>query len=80
MGLHIMNYRAGVIGASLQLHWRIHGGTRVTCALPLHAQNTASVVHSDRVAPQSAPAERAPQSESAGLDAQGAATLLTTKA
>ena len=35
MGLHIMNYRAGVIGASFHLRWRIHGGTRVTCVLPV---------------------------------------------
>jgi signal transduction histidine kinase len=34
MGLHIMNYRAGMIGASLQVKRLPTRGTRVTCLLP----------------------------------------------
>lgn len=33
MGLHIMNYRASVIGASLKIESRHHHGTTVTCTL-----------------------------------------------
>jgi signal transduction histidine kinase len=34
MGRHTMNYRANMIGASLQLHRRANGGTVVTCSVP----------------------------------------------
>ena len=34
MGLHIMNYRAGMIGADLQVKRLPDRGTRVTCVLP----------------------------------------------
>lgn len=34
MGLRIMNYRASVIGASLEVKGTKPGGTRVTCSLP----------------------------------------------
>jgi signal transduction histidine kinase len=34
MGLHIMRYRAGMIGAELQVKWLPARGTRVTCVLP----------------------------------------------
>ena len=34
MGLHIMNYRAKMIGAALQVERSSDGGTVVTCALP----------------------------------------------
>jgi len=34
MGLHIMNYRAGMIGANLQVKRLPTRGTRVTCVLP----------------------------------------------
>ncbi|MBA3543207.1 MAG: PAS domain S-box protein [Chthoniobacterales bacterium] len=33
MGLHIMKYRAGVIGAQLAIESQDHGGTRVSCSL-----------------------------------------------
>jgi PAS domain S-box-containing protein len=39
MGLHIMSYRAKMIGASLSVEARPGGGTAVTCAI----QNTASM-------------------------------------
>ncbi len=38
MGLHIMNYRAGMIGATLQVKRLPTRGTRVTCALPASNQ------------------------------------------
>ena len=38
MGLRIMNYRAGAIGASFQLQWRTHGGARASCVLPVHSR------------------------------------------
>jgi PAS domain S-box-containing protein len=39
MGLNIMNYRAGMIGGSLEVERRSGGGTRVTCTFPLRASN-----------------------------------------
>jgi signal transduction histidine kinase len=36
MGLRIMNYRAGMIGAHLRIQRLPAGGTRVTCILPEH--------------------------------------------
>ncbi|MDB6112495.1 MAG: Multi-sensor signal transduction histidine kinase [Pedosphaera sp.] len=36
MGLHIMNYRARTIGATLSLARRNRGGTVLTCTLPRH--------------------------------------------
>jgi len=36
MGLRIMNYRANVIGASLDIKKNPGGGTTVVCALPLN--------------------------------------------
>lgn len=38
MGLGIMNYRASVIGATLQIRRRAHRGTRVVCSLPVPKQ------------------------------------------
>jgi signal transduction histidine kinase len=35
MGLHIMNYRATMIGGSLDVQPRVGGGTMVTCIFPL---------------------------------------------
>jgi PAS domain S-box-containing protein len=35
MGLHIMNYRASMIGGSLELQRRTGGGCRVVCTFPL---------------------------------------------
>jgi PAS domain S-box-containing protein len=37
MGLHIMNYRAGMIGGSLDVQRFPRGGTRVTCSFPLRS-------------------------------------------
>jgi PAS domain S-box-containing protein len=37
MGLHIMNYRAGVIGGSLDLQRPASGGTKITCIFPLRS-------------------------------------------
>ncbi|MDB6023185.1 MAG: sensor protein fixL, partial [Pedosphaera sp.] len=34
MGLHIMNYRARMIGAALTINRKAGGGTILTCALP----------------------------------------------
>jgi signal transduction histidine kinase len=34
MGLRIMHYRAGMIGASIAIEKQRSGGTRVTCSLP----------------------------------------------
>jgi signal transduction histidine kinase len=34
LGLHIMNHRAGILGAALTVQRRAEGGTRVTCLLP----------------------------------------------
>ena len=38
MGLRIMNYRASLIGASLEIKASGSRGTLVTCALPLEAK------------------------------------------
>ena len=35
MGLHLMNYRARMIGASLQIQPGETGGTTVTCLFPI---------------------------------------------
>jgi PAS domain S-box-containing protein len=35
LGLHIMSYRANMIGGSLELHTGAHGGTVVSCRFPL---------------------------------------------
>jgi PAS domain S-box-containing protein len=37
MGLHIMHYRAGMIGGSLEVQKIARGGTRVTCVFPLRS-------------------------------------------
>jgi signal transduction histidine kinase len=39
MGLRIMNYRASLIGASLEVKGTGAHGTRVTCAMPLEAKH-----------------------------------------
>jgi signal transduction histidine kinase len=38
MGLHIMNYRAGMIGGSLEVCRDPIRGTAVTCTFPMHTQ------------------------------------------
>jgi signal transduction histidine kinase len=38
MGLHLMNYRARMIGGSLEVHRVATGGTMVTCWFPLGGQ------------------------------------------
>src|SRR5262249_40532234 len=38
MGLRIMNYRASLIGGSLEIKGVVPSGTCVTCALPLEAK------------------------------------------
>jgi nitrate/nitrite-specific signal transduction histidine kinase len=38
MGLKIMEYRAGMIGGSIQIKNRKNGGTRVRCLCPLASQ------------------------------------------
>jgi len=38
MGLHLMNYRARMIGASLQIHRGEIRGTVVTCLFPVEGQ------------------------------------------
>ena len=35
LGLHIMSYRANMIGGSLELRTGAHGGTVVSCRFPL---------------------------------------------
>lgn len=50
MGLRIMHYRAGMIGATLAIEGRRSGGTRVTCTLPRHQ---ARVPHAKQSAPLS---------------------------
>jgi PAS domain S-box-containing protein len=37
MGLHIMSYRANMIGGTLDVQMRSGGGTRVTCVFPLRS-------------------------------------------
>jgi signal transduction histidine kinase len=39
MGLHIMNYRAGMIGGTLEVRPDQRQGTRVTCTFPLHTSS-----------------------------------------
>lgn len=39
MGLHIMKYRASMIGAEVSLQTPAGGGTAVTCSLPQHANS-----------------------------------------
>jgi two-component system, LuxR family, sensor kinase FixL len=41
MGLHIMEYRAGMIGGSLAIQARAAGGTTVLCSLPNSSAKTA---------------------------------------
>jgi two-component system, LuxR family, sensor kinase FixL len=42
MGVHIMNYRARIIGGTLEISSTPDGGTTVTCTLPGNAQPDAS--------------------------------------
>jgi len=35
MGLHIMRYRASMIGGTVQVERGDHGGTRVSCLFPV---------------------------------------------
>jgi signal transduction histidine kinase len=37
VGLHIMNYRAGMIGGNLEVRREIPRGTAVTCRFPVHS-------------------------------------------
>ncbi len=41
MGLHIMNYRAGMAGGTVQIHPGTDGGTVVTCLFPLKGGDSA---------------------------------------
>ena len=43
MGLHLMNYRARMIGGSLEIHRVATGGTRVTCWFPLRSPGSDSI-------------------------------------
>ncbi len=43
MGLHIMNYRAGMIGGSLEVGRRSIGGSRVVCTFPIHSSGEECV-------------------------------------
>jgi signal transduction histidine kinase len=45
MGLRIMNYRASLIGASLEIKGAGSHGTRVTCSLPLEGKEAATRQH-----------------------------------
>ena len=49
LGLHIMNYRAEMIGGSLEIDCPKRGGTRVSCYLPNHAPGHASHAGKKRV-------------------------------
>jgi len=40
MGLLIMKYRAGILGAALEIHRRAEGGTVVTCSMPLRTDSS----------------------------------------
>lgn len=46
MGLHIMRYRAGVIGASLTIESRPGAGTTVTCTLPTNSRSSHEIDYS----------------------------------
>jgi nitrate/nitrite-specific signal transduction histidine kinase len=39
VGLHIMNYRAGMIGGNLEVHREQPRGTAVTCRFPITIGN-----------------------------------------
>ncbi len=41
MGLHIMKYRAGIVGGTLQVHRDADGGTVVTCLFPVKSPESA---------------------------------------
>lgn len=43
LGLHIINYRAGIIGASLSIESVEKGGTQIKCSLPIKDPNTGNV-------------------------------------
>jgi signal transduction histidine kinase len=40
MGMHIMNYRARTIGATLEVHHGERRGTTITCSLPLQTESS----------------------------------------
>jgi signal transduction histidine kinase len=42
VGMHIMNYRAGMIGGTLEVRRDQPKGTIVTCRFPVEAKNTSS--------------------------------------
>jgi len=43
MGRHLMNYRASVIGGSLEIQRAASGGTRVTCIFPVQPPSAESI-------------------------------------
>ena len=47
MGMHIMRYRAGVVGASLEIESKPGAGTTVTCTLPTNSRSSHESVNND---------------------------------
>jgi PAS domain S-box-containing protein len=44
LGVHIMRYRANALGGELKIEKRVHGGTDVTCKIPLRRVNPTQAV------------------------------------
>jgi PAS domain S-box-containing protein len=47
LGLHIMNYRAQLVGGRVEIDSRQSGGTRVSCYLPVHAPRPKKAPNGD---------------------------------
>jgi glucose-6-phosphate-specific signal transduction histidine kinase len=48
LGLHIMNYRAQLVGGRLEIESPQTGGTRVSCYLPVHAPRPKKAPNGDK--------------------------------